>query len=348
MASEFSNDAPQRLPGSDEDAAHALLDEQAAAEQFAGLSGEERRRVADLQWLHSLLQQTLRHDAVGRERRILRVCEAIRREALDQVQVATPPLRSRRWIASVLAAAALLAAVLVLRIPFVPPPTAMAAVETSLKEARSSPDRLYRIEAVIQPPVGSELRKVNARLWVRGETHYVLQHDGLLGGLALGSNGREHWLVPPIGPVIVGNDPGVVQSRLLNSPLAVPFVQVTAILESLADRYELTLAPEQDLPAVDGHGTVRCAHVIGRKRAGSAARLPDIIELWTTRQTGTAYRVDARWHADAQLTGPREIRLQWTAMDGPLPSDWYDHAAHHAPDRTVMRRMGDDSLTNEG
>lgn len=343
MSNEFQDEeaSQQALPQEDQ-AAHAVLEEAAPAEGCAHLSAEARRRVADFQWLHSLLQQTLRDDAQARERRIQRACEAIRREAVVLPAAPTPapgtPAKRRSWWTPAVVAAAVVVATLIIRWPHERLPTALAAVETSLQEARSSPDRLYNIEAVVMPPLGGEPRQVKARLWVRGDTHYVLRHEGWLGGLSLGSNGREHWVVPPIGPVLVSQDPGFLQSRLLNSPLAIPFVQVTSMLESLKGRYELTLGPEVELPDINGSGTVRCTHVIGRKRPDSPLNLPDTMELWTTRRTNTVYRLVARWQADAQQPGPREIRLQGVALPEALPANWYEHAAHHAADRPVLRR----------
>lgn len=348
MSNEFQDEeASQQALSQEEQAAHAVLEEAAPAEGCAHLSAEARRRVADFQWLHSLLQQVLGDEAQERERRIQRACEAIRREALVLPAAATPAKR-RSWWTPLAVAAAVVVAILIVRWPHERLPTALAAVETSLQEARSSPDRLYHIEAVVMPPLGEEVRQVNARLWVRGATHYVLRHEGWLGGLTLGSNGREHWVVPPIGPVLVSQDPGVLQSRLLNSPLAIPFVQVTSLLESLKGRYELTLGPEVDLPEIKGSGTVRCTHVLGRKRPDSPLNLPDTMELWTTRRTNTVYQLVARWQADAQQPGPREIRLQWMALPEALPANWYEHAAHHAADRPVLRRDAEQSSTDAG
>jgi hypothetical protein len=336
-------DAPH-APG--DAAAARLLDERAAAESFANLDGAERLRAADVQWLHSLLQQALHRDAVARERRITRAGVAIAADAARVVQPASSGRLRRRWVLPITVAAALVCAAVLYRGPINPPRTALAAVQTTLKAAQSPSDRTYRIDTVMQPRGGST-RQLTGELWVRGDTHYLLRQEAPLGQLLIGGNGREHWLVPPLGPVIVSAELNRFQQLLEGKPLVTPFLQVTSLLERLADRYDLTLAPEEELAAVEGTGTVRCTHVVGKLRDADDRLSPAEIELWTARQSGTAYRVLARWTPEADRPGPQQMQLQWVPLPEPLATDWYDHAAHHPADRRVIRRGGEEAVDFE-
>jgi hypothetical protein len=301
------------------------------------LPAGDRRRIADLFWLHSLLQQVLHRDAVARDRRVTRACLAIRDEATRQVQPATQGQTSRsRWLVTSVAVAALVLVAVFMRGTQGPPQQAVAAVQSTLREMQSGGDRMYHVDMEWRLSGDSPAAHRTGDLWVRGNTHYLLRQQGPLGELFLGSNGKEHWAVAALGPVIVSNQPRRFEQLLEAGSVATPYLQVTSMLTGLADRYELTLADEADLPATEGQGTVRCTHVIGRKRDAGDLLSPDVIELWTARQSGIAYRIEARWTSNRG--GPQKLQLQLMPPTAPPPSDWYDHASHHTPDRRVIQR----------
>jgi hypothetical protein len=146
-----------------------------------------------------------------------------------------------------------------------------------------------------------------------------------------------------VGPVLVGGQR--FEELLLGSHLTTPFLQVSTLLERLADRYDLSLAAEDEVPAVEGQGTVRCTRVVGRRRDPQDLLAPEVIELWTARQSGIAYRLRAQWNA--MNTGPQHLQLQLASLAAPQADDWYAHATHHAPGRRVIRRpaeSADDTL----
>jgi len=323
-----------------ETAAAQLMDDAVPADNYTRLTPAERMRVADLQWLHSLLQQTLHRDAVARDRRITRACLAIRGDAARQVQPAAQRATRRpRWLVPSLVAAALIAVAVLMRGTGQDPSRmAVAAVESTLQQAKSSEDRLYRVETQWQPPGELPVVTLTGDLWVRGNTQYLLRQQSPVGDLYLGSNGTEHWFAAPVGPVVVGNQPRRFEQMALGKPVATPYLQITSVLEQLSDRYELTLADEEELPAAEDKGTVRCTHVIGRKRDPEDRLAPDVIELWTARQSGIAYRIRVRWTGESR--GPKELQVQLMPLTAPLPSDWYDHGPHHAAERRVVRRPG--------
>ena len=62
---------------------------------------------------------------------------------------------------------------------------------------------------------------------------------------------------------------------------------------------------------------------------------------------GVAHRIVARWTSDTERSGPREVQLELAARTTDVAADWYNHAAHHAPDRRIIRREGGDASAVE-
>jgi hypothetical protein len=304
----------------------------------------ERRRAADGLWLNSLLQQTLRRDSVARERRVIRVTTAITDLARQTQSSNTPmgaPARRRRWWAPLTAAAVCLLALAIWR-PFgAPSLTAVAAVQASLREASEAPDRRYRVTLTLAEETST--REVAADLWVRGGTHYVWRQAGPLGDFVIGSDGRQHWVTPSVGPIIVGTQPGLLEQAVLGEQAGTEFLQITSILARLAERYELQLLPEENLPAVDGSQTLRCTHVLGRRRPAAAEtdglpRPPETIELWTARQSGIAQKLVLNWPQEVREQRLLEATFALLPLESPVEETWYSHEAHHAPDRRIIDR----------
>lgn len=324
-----------------------MLDDGEATESvdadLRALDAAGRRRLADLQWIHSLVGMLLRADLPAREARIARACAAIQAEArqVTQPAIEVPARRGRfRWLAPTLVAAAVVIAAVWLQGPTHPRTTALAAVESSLKAAQVDQDRAYTVQSRIRMPSGNE-HDFAAELWVRGATHYVFQQEGAFGGIVLGGDGAEHWIVPALGPVLVSDDRGAFDQTLIGRPLATPYLQVTSLLERMAHRYELTLLPEESLSTVDGGRPVRCLHVVGRSKADASEALPSVIELWAARQSGIAYRLRAQWDRPPGELGLMESTLELKSLPAVVAPDWYRHTPHHHPDRRILRRSGD-------
>jgi hypothetical protein len=152
----------------------------------------------------------------------------------------------------------------------------------------------------------------------------------------MGSNGDDHWVVPPFGPVSTGRQPDAVQQLLIGERGSLPFLQLATVLEKLDDRYELTLHDGAEPPPGAPPGSPPCLQVTGTRKDTTDPLLPTTVQVWTTRKTGVCYRLEAVWE-DQPLT-PRRLTFQWLSLDAPVTDAWYHHASHHPPFRPVIRR----------
>jgi len=314
------------------------LDGSAAAEETSGdWSQRDRLRGADLQLVHSLLQQSLRADAVAKERRIQRVAVRVRELANTVAPVESHEKRTRRrWWAPVAVAAAIVLVAAMLRIAE-PKQTALATVTASLQDAHAGTDRLYRVQLDWAGPVAGS-RGLPADLWVQGGDRYVLRHQGALGEFIVGSNGAEHWVVPAVGPIVVGDQPGLLEQAVLGNQLSSPDLLITTILDRMTQKYELTLLTEVDLPGPEGQANIRCSHVQGRRRSTSDPLAPDTIELWAARNSGVAQRLQLNWQTPPEERGLQAVTFELQPLQKPVAAEWFQHATHHAPDRRVIQR----------
>ncbi len=304
----------------------------------AALDHAGRLHAADALLVHSLLEQSLRTDIVARERRIVRVCVAVEKLASEVTVPAVTTPRRKRWLTPLVVAASVVIAAAFLRVPFNPRQTAIAAVTATLKAAEEGTDRKYLVTTDLRTASG-EARTLQADLWVRGHSRYVLRQDGALGDFKMGSDGTEFWITPAIGPVFVGTSPGLLEQLVLGEDrLATPYLQLTTILERMAQRYELSLLPEEELPAAEGTSRIRCTHVLGKRRPDVDPLNPESIELWTARQSGIAQRMILSWPLAADDSGLRSVTLNLRPVEKTISDGWYRHSAHHATDRNVIER----------
>lgn len=309
-------------------------------------STADRLRAADLQLVHSLLGQSLRVDAVAKERRIQRVAARVR-ELADQVTPvdASAPAARRRWWLPVACAAAIVLVAAMLRISE-PKQTALATVTASLQDAHAETVRHYRVQLDWAGPVAGS-REVPADLWVRGDDRYVLKYQGALGEFVIGTNGTEHWTVPAVGPVLLGHQPGLLEQAVLGDQLSSPDLLITTILDRMTQKYDLKLLPEVDLTIGADQQKLRCSHVQGTRRSASDPLAPDTIELWAARNSGVAERLRLTWQTPPEERGLNAVTFELQPLTAPVATDWFEHATHHAPDRRVIQRgapAGDSEL----
>lgn len=309
------------------------------------LAPQQRRRAAEIQLLHALLRQV--HE-VGNpesrqaaEDRIQRVMAAIRTPPSASEQARphdgtadvssrrrpprAPRTRLRRWSALATAAAVLLA----LSLWWIEGPNvASAAVQRALDAALEVTDRLYHVTLE-----GGGPRPKEARLYVHGGDRFALQLRAPLGHFWIGSDGKQVWCVPPVGPVLVREDSRLLDRWLARAGAEMPFLQITTILRRMADHYELD-GPLTAEPI--GSNGLLCPRVHGRRRA-DAPFGPRTIDLWYDPKTGVAERVVLSWKdKDGNDLRPWKTLTFQREETEPLPDHFYTHAAHHGPARPVL------------
>lgn len=342
------SDGTWTTPEADEDGAPLPRVDELAAQLADGpfddelLDGDSlddaaQRRLADFQFLDTLLKHIYQPHGDDRARRVGQVMALIEQESpsLPTRTIAPPPLRRRRlWAVPLVAAAALLLmAGLFWRIEEGPSP-AIAAVEKAMGEAQADTDRQYSM-TISARTTALGAQTATAMLYVKGTDQFALRHAAPLGEFWLGGDGQQVWFVPELGPVLVGTEQ--VLSRVLNrQQLSTPFLQITSILQRLKNRYELRLLGEEPLPPPDGEGdSVLCQTIRGTLKTADS-QWPPTIDVWVSRQSGIVQRVVLNWDRPAERQGLSRIELQLIGQSS-MPDDWYTHAGHHGPRRIVIQ-----------
>jgi hypothetical protein len=179
-----------------------------------------------------------------------------------------------------------------------------------------------------------------AVLQVRGQRFVFQALSSPWEGTFIGGDGRRSWMVPPTGAVRVSDEPraflrlvrgGALPDRdgdlrLARQREALPFLNLTALLERVARSYDLKLLP----PEVLGEEGQLCQHVRGRRRGGEEG-VPEAVEVWARSDTGVVRRLVLHL---GEGPGARRLSLELTSEEA-LPGDWYEHAAHHDAERPV-------------
>lgn len=316
-------------PSRADELASQLLDEDATEVSLANTTVEDRRRVVDLQWLDSMLEQTHGRNAESVARGV--AASLTRLRADDGVTLAVTEsretrTRSRRWALSVIAAS-IVVAVGLLSWPSAPA-SAAALIEKAYQVALQATDREYRVTLA-----GGRVAR-EYTLHVHGGDRFLLSTRGPLGReLHIGRDGDEFWFAPAVGPVFVANSESFVGQWLERASFDMPYLQLTTLLARMRDRYELSVLPDE---SVAQRGPT-FHHLRARRRDTSAdqARLPETIELWANRQTGAVQRLVLNPSRDTSESGSQTITFD-LVNEQPQPEDFYRLSAH-ASNRAVVR-----------
>ncbi|MBL9123660.1 MAG: hypothetical protein JNG90_08510 [Planctomycetaceae bacterium] len=336
----------------------------------AWLGEDGKRRLVDLQFLHVLLDEMHRGTAEINSDRVRRAMAAIHEEpsfiadaavaaavtpeiddALVRPAAAVvpdttvfPDTRSvasprwgrslaapRTWLIPAAAVAAAIAGFALWLTPAGPSQTVFAAVQRVTSDARSLRDRQYRILQSLNF-AGGEQRQIESLLYVRGGEKFAISHPGVLGTSWMGSNGREGWLIPAIGPPLITDNPSYPARWAEEEGLALPDLQLTGLLELMQQRFQLTLLASEPLP---GRPDLFCQHISGwcDARDGGAQR----IQLWAHPETGVAQRLVLEWDRAAGETGLTRIQLDLLS-EIPQADAWYEADAHRHP-RPILGKI---------
>lgn len=215
---------------------------------------------------------------------------------------------------------------------------AYASVTRSL-EAKL-PSRHYRLTMKNQAPMWGE-RTIVCDLYFDDQDRFVMHHPGWRNGdVWIGGNSEERWIIPPMGPALIGGEE-FVGKWLVRRGIPSQFLHLSTLLDRLRRRYRLRKFENVAL-AKANHETVDCEHIVGQlkwKRLESADR----IELWSDTDTGIAQRLQLTWDRQTNDLGPKEWTLE-LMDDLSLSDDWFTMNGHLSEDRPVRKVRSDSEM----
>lgn len=181
-----------------------------------------------------------------------------------------------------------------------------------------------------QPPINGAI------LYRRGPGQYVLVRKFPDGSeFITGSDGKTSWSCPPVqegkkGPAVrVSNDPLRFRGPVPGQQHNIPFLDIRNSLDQLREAYTLTFLPSR--PGPDGNTQW---NGIRADRREDVAGGPKHVEIWYVPETGVIQkmRFDGMPRAKG---GPRSLLVE--LMDQrDLGPNFFDHTAHHGPERRVL------------
>ncbi len=320
------------------------FDEALAAEQHEALSHwikanpDHARIFAEASLLHDRLRNTLAMDAVS--------------VAIDQSSTTET---SQGWLGgswltgsmgrTTVAAALLLVGLAGLWLSIGSPPASAAIRELDriIVNSMRSKDRTYQIvveeittdytgKRSVQPETQRPPKPPldGATLFVGSGNRFVLIRQTPEGlPFVTGCNGRQSWAINTRGPVRISFDIHRFDHDLPGHETSVPLTNLHEGLQQLKYAYDLTfsaLGPEE-YRSEAGHEARLLIAVKKPKERG-----PQRVEIVYDSTTGAILRMRF-----VQMPyGPDRLDLRMSLIsEEQLPSDFFEHAKHHAPDRKI-------------
>ena len=197
--------------------------------------------------------------------------------------------------------------------------------------------REYAIRIVANSLSGSEVTK-HARLFLDSGDRYAVNRRGWLGmgEVWFGNDGSNQWVVPRLGPAIIGSE-RILGGWMDKKDSTAPYLHIQTILKRMERGYTLQMLSDMKLDGVNGQ--VMCERVRGelkgRNKPPNNTALPIAIELWADQETGIAHRVVLDWYREPNHFGP----IQWTIDLQGIPSlseHWFEPAGHTAPGQRIV------------
>lgn len=286
----------------------------------------DRQRLADLQFLHGLLEQ-MHSPPAATEMRVQRVLASLDDYPPTRASSGWSPRRivwrlvRPRWVVPVLVAAATLV-IVVVSLRQDSSQMAHAAVARIAAEASLPVDRQYLVVTRLANSDG-DVADIKSTLYVRGNAKYVLRHPTILGPVWFGHNGVHGWIVPAVGlPLDIDEEDGILRWARREG-VWLPDLRLTTILSRMARDFDLQLLPSEPL-SIDP--LVQFQHVRGIRRPAAERVRARTVDLWADPDLGVAARVEMTWQTDPQ-PGLVSIYLDLVSQD-PLPDDWYEASGH--------------------
>jgi hypothetical protein len=320
------------------------LDDALTADQHAELSAwikakpENARIFAEAMLLHDRLRNTLGTDGVPNAIHLS--------TTLESPRVWLANLWSMGAVARTTAAAAVLMLGLTVLWFTIGTPTASAAIrelDRIIVNSMRTKDRTFEIvvEDIATERRGKRFARPElqrppkppldgATLYVRSGNQFVLKRKTQEGlPFITGSNGQQSWAVNPRGPVKISDDVNEFNRDLPGHESSVPLTNLHDGLEQLKVAYDLTFAAlgPEEYQAEDGHETRQLIAVKKPKERG-----PQRVEIVYDGATGGILRM----RFIQMPYGPDRLDLRLSLVsEEELPSDFFEHASHHALNRKV-------------
>lgn len=187
--------------------------------------------------------------------------------------------------------------------------TATAAVLLSLEQALRDVGRHYRVNAVWQNATEENSRR-SADLFVKGGDQFAIKVEGpsTMGtAIWLGSNTETSWVIPPIGPVLEGDQRSLTRWYREKADIGTPYLHIVSALEKMRDLYRLESLPNDEVSL--GDRVIACNHVAAVLKGKASTRRPDRIELWADAETGVAIKLVATWQLEEDEVGRNEATI---------------------------------------
>jgi hypothetical protein len=187
--------------------------------------------------------------------------------------------------------------------------TATAAVMLSLDQALRDIGRHYRVSALWQN-VPEENTRRSADLFVKGGDQFAIKTKGpaMMGAaIWLGSNAETSWVIPPIGPVLEGDQRSLTHWYRTRADVGTPYLHIASALEKMRDLYRLESLPNDEVSL--GDRAIACSHVAAVMKGEASSYRPDRIELWADAETGVAVKLHATWQLEEDEVGRKEATI---------------------------------------
>lgn len=297
--------------------------------------------------IESLLQTALQSGPQVNESRINAVLDQISSDdeaVVSQPAFSTTVQNRRRWKrwAAVAAAIFLLTAMSYALITESSSAQAMSVVERSIAAAKESIARKYRLLIDRRTDNGAT-KTVESDLYVEGSDKITIRYPHPLfpkRHFWLGENEGEAWLVPPLGPIRLGNQSDVGIWLGQQEGISTPYLHFETILKKMRKGYRLKENPEKVITLTNGE-TRNCNHIKGTFRgmenedSSERNRPPTTIEFLADADTGMTMRLEARWDKPDK-TNRTKVIIEY--LEAPtLPHDWFSHDGHASDLRRRLR-----------
>lgn len=286
-------------------------------------------------WIESLMRSASRHDDHTR-----RISIAMQELVNQRAQLASPRDTSPRFrIGSLsLAATLAIAAWTLLLLNDGGTRVAAAVIDRSLQVASRMIPIEYAVRVKLQLPFGNS-QTIESSLTVQGQDRFLFQRPGLLPGayLRIGQHGDEYWVLPPVGPVLVGDQSSIDGWLREQDPPGGRLLHVDSLLNRMKSRqYRLTTLDDEEVRTPEGR-LILCQRVSAVKTSEGPTESPDRIELWASRRTGMAMRLSATWELSNDAVGIASYLMDFQSERPELTDEWFLPEAHSDRERQTIR-----------